>query len=323
MPYTHLTREDRIVIDVLLSQNYSIRKIAWFMGRSPSTVSREIRRNQNSRGEYDPHLAQYTDLGRRKRSIRSHKLGDRRLMSWVVQRLRRCWSPEQIAGRLRYLYPHNPKRWISHETIYRFIRTRAQRLRRYLRRGHKRYRKPGTPTPQRIRDRVGIEQRPEIVQQQGRFGDWEGDTIMGTKGKSRVLTLVERRSLYLVVHPMLNAGAATLNQAVLKGLAHVPKQLVHTITVDNGSEFSRFKELEEQLDAKVYFARPYAAWERGINENTNGLLRQFVPKGHSLRRVRADKLIGYANSLNNRPRKKLGYRTPAEVLREQAVALAS
>lgn len=325
MPYTHLIKADRIVIEVLLGQKFSIRKIAWVLGKSPSTVSREIGRNRNNRGEYDPHLAEYKNLGRGKRPIRSHKLDDPRLMRWVVKRLRSCWSPEQIAGRLRYLYPHNPKRWISHESIYRYVRTRAKGLRCYLRRGHKRYRKPGSmsPSAKRIRDRVGIEQRPQVVQEQARFGDWEGDTLLGKQGKRRIMTIVERRSLYVVLRPMQNAGATALNQAVLQGLAHLPKELIHTITVDNGSEFSRFKELEERLDAKVYFARPYAAWERGINENINGLIRQFLPKGQSLVGVNEKQLYGYQQNLNNRPRKKLGYRTPAEVLQEQAVALAS
>lgn len=316
------------MIDRMFRQAYSLRAIGRALGRSASTVSRELRRNRDATGAYNPHLAQVMYWRRRERKVRRYKLENLALMQRVIRWLKRAWSPEQIAGRLRSVsFPQARAHWISHESIYRYVRqdrARGGRLWRYLRRGAKHWSLGrGGVRVHRIRGRVGIEHRPSVVDAQTRFGDWEADTVYGAYRKGCVATLVERRSLYLAAYPMLDASAPALNGAVRAALSHVPNALIHTITVDNGLEFAHFSELEQAFDAQVYFARPYAAWERPINENTNGLLRQFLPRGKSMQNLSPKRLHAIVEKLNNRPRKKLGYRTPNEVFQKQTVALAT
>ena len=329
MPYHHLTPAEREVIDSMRRANYGRRAIARALHRSPSTLSRELRRNYDTVGHrYCPHWANLLYWERRKQVVNTYKTSNTALMNTVRDGLKRRWSPEQIAGRLRYVeHPHDPDQWISYQTIYRYVRqdkVAGGRLYRFLRRGRKKYGKRGTgPHPNTwIKGRVSIEQRPALVDEQGRIGDWEGDTFFGAKRQSCLATLVERKTLFLVACPMPNATSAAFNDAALKGLGALPKDRLCTLTVDNGKEFAAFKQLEHTLGMDVYFAHPYTAWERPINENTNGLLRQFLPRKTDFRELTTEHLEWIVHMLNNRPRKKLNYRTPHEAFHQTPVALA-
>lgn len=327
MAYTHLSRSERVVIANMSERGSSRREVALALGRSPSTIGRELRRNRQARGPYDPFLANSQATERRRWSRPKTKRGNAELMRYVEDRLRERWSPEQIAGRLRHhIAPRNPRRWISHETIYRYVRAdrHAQgSLFRCLRHGKRKYDKryAHCPTRGRIKDRVGIEHRPIAVEHQKRCGDWEGDTMTGRAHRAHLVTLVERKTLYLCARWVPDLKTRTVNQAILTLLHSPGTPPVHTLTFDNGVEFSAFKELEAGLDCEVYFARPYHAWERPINENTNGLLRQFMPKGSDFATLTQDQVLAYVDQLNQRPRKKLNYRTPHEAVKRYRVAL--
>jgi IS30 family transposase len=327
MPWGHLTREERKVIGNMMEIGYARAEVARALGRDRSTISRELRRNANSDGRFLPDVAHVYAQCRKAVRVRRPKTGDASLMGYVAERLERFWSPEQIAGRLRRVdRPGNADAWISHQTIYNWVRSdpaRRARFRPFLRQGRKRRRTPYGSGPSRgqIKDRVMIDKRPPAVTERRRIGDWEGDTVEGRNHKGYVATWVERKSLYLVARKMGDKRAETLNQATRQGFQSISRKKILTLTVDNGKEFARFQEIERTLGAKVYFAFPYRSWERPINENTNGLLRQFIPKTMDLRTVGADSLARSVRSLNNRPRKTLGYRTPCEVLRLPRVAL--
>ena len=330
MPYHHLTPAEREVLDSMHRCGYSQGEIAKALKRHPSTISRELRRNHDTVGRrYCPHWANLKYWKRREQVVNAHKTGDTALMEHVVAKLKLRWSPEQIAGRLRYVdHPSKPAHWISHETIYQYVRrdkALGGHLYRYLRRGRKKYGRRGTgPHPNTwLKGRVSIEHRPPIVHQQTRVGDWEGDTFFGARRQSCLTTLVERKTLYLAAHLMPDCTSASLNHAVLQGLRNVPKDLIHTLTVDNGKEFAAFKALEKALDISVYFSHPYSTWERPINENTNGLLRQFLPRKTDFKDITPERLDQIVWYLNNRPRKKLRYRTPNEAFNDPPVALAT
>ncbi len=327
MAYTHLSRSERVVIANMTERGRSRREVARALGRCPCTISRELRRNRQGPGPYDPYLANWQATERRRWGRPKPKRANRRLMRYVEKRLRQAWSPEQIAGRLRrHEAPNDPRRWISHETIYRHVRADRRAggsLFRSLRHGKRKYDKRYAPCPTRgrIKDRVGIEERPAIVAQQTRCGDWEGDTMTGRGGRGHLVTLVERTTLYLCAHWVPNLKSRTVNEAIVTSLKRRGTPPLHTLTFDNGVEFSAFKALETQLGCTVYFANPYRAWERPINENTNGLLRQFMPKRSNLATLTQDEVLGYVHQLNRRPRKKLNYRTPREAVRDHRVAL--
>jgi len=327
MPYHHLTPSERKVIDFMRVANFSQARIAQALGRSQSTISRELRRNGDRDGYYNPHAANVVYWKRREQHYSRTKRGHKDLMDLVETKLHRKWSPEQIAGRLRYVeYPHDRAKWISHETIYQHVwedKAHGGTLYRTLRRGRKIYGKRGTGRHPNtfIKGCVSIEQRPAIVNQRTRVGDWEGDTFFGRLRNGCLATLVERSTGFLAAALMPNACASSLNLAVLESLRPVPKALVHTLTVDNGKEFAGFKSLETQLEMHVYFAHPYSAWERAINENTNGLLRQYFPKKTNLSTITQQQLQDALQCLNDRPRKRLLYRTPRELLSLSILAL--
>jgi IS30 family transposase len=299
--------------------------IAKALGRHKSTISRELRRNKGI-GPYDACIANGYATERRKTSRPKPKRQRPLLMRYVIDRLKLKWSPEQIACRTRIDHADNSSMYISHGTIYRHIhddhRQKGQ-LYRHLRHARRKYDKRLAPCPGRgrIPDRVSIDERPQSVKDQTHIGDWEADTVFGQKGTGCIVSLVDRKSLYFIARLIPDLKVATFNRAVLEALKAVPKALRRTITCDNGIEFSGFKELQRKLSCKVYFAHPYSAWERGINENTNGLLRQFIPRKTNLKALNPQQLEEAVQLLNNRPRKKLGFRTPAEVFSEATVAL--
>jgi len=297
------------------------------LGRSRSTIGRELRRNAESDGRYFPGTAQAFAGARRRAHIRRPRTDDAALMAYVEARLRGRWSPEQIAGRLTAA-PTKPLagRTLSHTTIYRWIWAspkRCRRLRPYLRVAWRKRRKPyGKPSNRgQIPGRVSIDERPAEVDRRRRIGDWEGDTLVGKGRSGYVLTNVERASRYTVARKLPAATADATEQALVAAMRRLPAQKRRTQTFDNGREFARHQSIAARLGLDVYFAHPYSSWERGTCENTNGLLRQYLPKRMDFSALTDRQLATYVRQLNHRPRKCLNYRTPAEVFHEQPVAL--
>jgi IS30 family transposase len=321
MPYSHLTEKDRYVISHLSIAGYSLREIGRRIGRDHTTISREIKRN----GPMYPDVTVYwyddshsTAIKRRHQPRHHRRQEEINLVEYVQSRLRLDWPPEVISSRLKLDYPTDQQMRISHEAIYRWIFLDAQKggdLYQHLRRRHKRRRKQTRYGSGRrfLPGRVSIDERPSIVDQRKRFGDWEGDTLEGAKGTGGLATHVDRKSRYLLAVKLLDKKAATMTQQTTKAFRKIPRKLRHTLTVDNGREFANFKELESNTKLTVYFADPYSAWQRGTNENTNGLLRQYFPKGTNLNSISEKEVAFVVNKLNNRPRKCLSYQTPHEV----------
>lgn len=329
MPYHHLSACERKVIARMRADHESLRKIAKTLGRSPSSISRELRRNVCRDGTYRPHTALLMARSRRKLPRNPLKL-DRHasLRKRVVQDLRRYWSPEQIAGRLTHdVFSER----VSHQTIYRYVardRQAGGTLYTYLRHNNRKWRtyrgrKNASALRGHLRGYRPIDQRPEIVEDQGRFGDWEGDTMRISKGRRVLATFVERQTGYLMACPMENRTASELIAGAHKLFSVLPAGARQTLTVDHGKEFAFFDELESSTGTHVYFARPYCATDKPIVENANGLLRQFLPKGQSFDELDGRAFKRYVALLNKRPRKKLGYRTPSEVFREKIVAIGT
>jgi IS30 family transposase len=318
MSYTQLTREQRYQIYALIKGAHSQSQIAVIIGCHKSTISRELRRNGGEQGYY-PNQAH-----RQARLRQRHNHGPRiPAATWRQVELLLCqqWSPEQINGRLRLEH----QRTVSHERIYLYVyadKRRGGSLHRHLRSQKKqRKRYGGYVRRGQIPNRIGIEQRPAIVASKRRFGDWEGDTIIGAQHQGGILSLVERKSKLTRLHKLESKAAVAVKDSSIVLLAPLVDR-VHTITVDNGKEFCQHEEITAALQAPIYFTHPYAAWERGLNENTNGLIRQYFPKKHDFARVTNDDVQRVAELLNNRPRKTLGYRTPNEVFfKERHVAL--
>ena len=307
----HLTFPEREILYRLLKARKPKSEIATLMGRDRSTIYREIKRNTGGRG-YRPKQAQRKADERRLRCRREPKMNDPKLRSLVTRRLKKAWSPDQIAGWLRCEFPRSPEGRVSHQTIYTWIAQEAPDLRSYLRRDGKRRSIPETRG--QLVGCVSIEGRPKVVNSRRRFGDWEGDTVVSPGRRSGLVTMVERKSGYTRIRKTRNLKSATTRQAASRSLRDLPQTLRRTMTLDNGKEFAGHQRLAEDLGLDIYFAKPYASWQRGTNENTNGLLRQFFPKGTDFARISRHAVARAEKLLNERPRKRLGYRTPAEVL---------
>lgn len=323
MSYKHLTAQERYVISHLRS-TFSIREIARRLNRHHSTISRELKRAKSRYpiAVYWYDWAQPLALERTCKPRYFRRRNNSRLVKYVESRLRKQWSPEEISNRLRIDYPDDEGMRVSQETIYRWVYLDATvagdlylnlRRRRKKRRRQKRYGKG-----RRFADRKCITQRPEIVDGRQRYGDWEGDTIEGKKSSGYIATVVERKSRYLLASKMENKMAATLTEQGIRSFRSIPKKMRQTLTVDNGPEFAQFKEYEEKTGLDIYFAKPYSPWQRGANENTNGLLRQYFPKGYDFKKVTEEDVRHAVERLNSRPRKCLNYRTPIEIFWKSA-----
>ena len=310
----HLTLEEREIIAHMQWAGKMQTQIADRLGRDKSTISRELRRNR-SRNGYWAGAAQRKAQRRRSERPWVAKMQRPEVRRYVADRLRQRWSPDEIAGRSRSDFPRDRRRHVSPPTIYAWIRdeeARGRHWRRYLRRlGRKR---PEWEKRGRLPASASIEGRPAVVDRRTRFGDWEGDTIVGANRRGGAVTLVERKSGYLLLGKVPNLRAATVRQAAARRYATTPAALRKTLTLDNGKEFAEHERLEVEAALKVYFAKPYCAWQRGTNENTNGLVRQFFPKGTDLVNIPEHRFTKVQQLLNDRPRKRLGYRTPNEVL---------
>ena len=311
MTYTHLTQCERYQIQALKANNFSVRRIAAQLGRSASTIAREIKRAPAAHN-YQAEPAHDLALKRKAKCRNARTISPER-WSAVHSYLRQYMSPEQICGRLK-LEGAVP---VSHESIYQHIyRSKAQGadLASYLRcqkARRKRY-ASGNERRGQLKGRICIEQRPAVVASRTRIGDWEGDTVVGRGHTGVLVTLVERYSRYTLVRSLPNREAAPVSSAILEMLRPHKAQCL-TLTFDNGKEFADHAFFGNCLEAQVFFAHPYHSWERGTNENTNGLLRQFFPKAMSFQTLSAENVDEAAYRLNHRPRKCLGYRTPHEV----------
>lgn len=318
-----LTFEERERLSQLHEDGESAREIARELGRSPSTVRRELRRNSDA-GHYSAVVAQGKSLERRRQRPLVRKMERPAILDEVRGGLSRRWSPDQIAGRLRQAFPQCPARWVSHQTIYSWLEalpsSERRHFRAFLRRGQRR--RPRNDQRGRLPRQTPIGGRPAVVDRRQRYGDWEGDTIVGARQSGAVVTLVERKSGYLLTAKSCDRTARRVGGKIRSRLGELPPELRRTLTLDNGKEFADHERFAEQLDLAVYFAEPYCSWQRGTNEHTNGLLRQFLPKGSDLHQVSWQQLEFYTNLINDRPRKRLGYRTPAELL-EPRVAIES
>ncbi len=312
IPYKQLTFEQRYTIQSMLSQHIALPSIAQAIGCHLSTLYREIKRNSRPRGSYKASYAHRLALERRKEG-HYKTIFDERMKKRVKQFIKKEWSPEQIVGFCR----RNNIPMVSHERIYQYIwqdKAQGGRLYTHLRHGSKKYRKRYgcKDTRGRIKDKVSIDKRPDIINKKQRFGDWEVDLIEGKGHKGTVLVMVERKSSFLALAKTEGKKAASIKKQLINALAPY-KQLVHSITNDNGKEFAYHKQVAQKLQAQVFFCHPYAAWQRGLNEYTNKLIRQYLPKKADLTKVTPNQLALIANKLNNRPRKKLDFRSPLQV----------
>jgi transposase, IS30 family len=304
----HLTFQEREFLYRLMKKGASKAEIADLMGRDRSTIYRELSRNTR-RGEYQPKQAQRLANKRRRACRRPCKLDDADTHEYVRERLENRWSPEQIAGRRRRDCPRRRSLWVSRQTIYNWINKESPRWRSWLRRG-------GRPPEKRgkLTDCVRIDGRPEVINRRRRYGDWEGDTVVGKGRRNALVTLVERKSGYARIGRADNLKAETTRHVAVQRMKDLPASLRRSVTFDNGKEFAEHRQLSESLGLEIYFALPYRSWQRGTNENTNGLLRQFFPKGTDFSRISHQEVARVETLLNERPRRRLGYRTPAEVL---------
>jgi len=304
----HLTLPEREFLDRLLRAGTSKKEMAALMNRDRSTIWREIARNSGARG-YRPKQAQRLADDRRQRSRRGWKLDDPQVEQYVTQRLAKAWSPDQIAGRSQREFPRQPHRRLSRQTIYTWIHRRAPHWRWVLRRR-------GRPPERRgkLAHGVSIEGRPTVINRRRRYGDWEGDTLVGKARRSALLTLVERKSGLARLGRVDDMKAASTARATQRRMKDLPPSWRRSITLDNGKEFAEHQKLAQTLRLAVYFALPYRSWQRGTNENTNGLLRQFFPKGTDFTRISHRAVARVETLVNERPRRRLDYRTPAEIL---------
>jgi IS30 family transposase len=308
---THLTPTEREMLSRLREAGKSKAEIGRLMGRHRGTIGRELTRNAG-RGGYRPRPAQRLADARRVRCRRLAKLDDPALRRYVGRKLRLGWSPEQVAGRLPREFPRRRRMRVSRQAIYDWVRRRAPHWRARLRRAGR----PRAETRGRLAGTPGIEGRPKVVNRRRRYGDWEGDTILAGGGRRRnaLVTLVERKSGYVRLGRAGDMTADTTARVVRRRLAGLPPPLRRTLTLDNGKEFARHARVTAALGLAVYFAAPRRPWQRGTNENTNGLLRQYFPKGTDFAAVTRRRVARVEALLNDRPRKRLGYRTPGEVL---------
>lgn len=308
---SHVTEQQRYTIAVMLQQNYKQIDIANAIGKNKSVVSREISRNCDKRnGEYRSELAEKKRISRQKERKRKIKLTDE-VATEIIAKLKENWSPEQIANRSK----KEGVEMVSHERIYQFIKEDKDsggELYKSLRKT-KKYRKRCTIEDNRgkIKEQKTIKERPKIVDEKTRFGDWEVDLIIGENHKGALITMNDRKTGYAKIKFVKSKNAREVAKAIVNELRPF-KQYMHTITSDNGKEFAEHKYISEKLNIDFYFAEPYSSWQRGANENFNGLVRQYFPKKTSFEELTWKEVKFVEKQLNQRPRKRLGYNSPQE-----------
>lgn len=311
MSHTHIGKDDWYCIARMLRSGHSLSEIARTIGKDKSSLGRHVA-EYGGREEYD-----VREVRRRKRMKRVGAMASIRvirgqLLRFITKELKLHKSPEQIAGILA-----KKRRVVAGSTIYRYIKERAPHLKMYLRSQKGRYRRRrGTKIREKHREQAKkrrIDERPRIVECRGRIGDFEGDTLMGRDKRVRIVSLVDRRSGYLVAFLLPRMNAELLTKLAMGHLHCIPKGKRKSITFDNGTEFSDWEQLEKKTGMMIYFAYPYHAWERGTNENTNGLLRQYFPKSYDFNLITPAELAHVVRRLNNRERKRLKFKSPRNV----------
>lgn len=341
--YSHLNPDDRIQLQFLLERGESHAKIATQLGVHRSTILREVRRNswqpEHDHANLRPYLRNKLDTRprhdriylagqaqlkadtRKQRSHQPYRMTYDRLVDWVISQLRRGWTPEEISGRLPIEFPDDPRMRVSVETLYAWIYAPEQQHRQlwqYLSRGQKKRRriKGRQVQCERIKHRVSIHDRPDEVNSRDAFGHWESDSVLGARGTGGIHTTVERKSRFYVGVKLAAVTADATLQAQLNLYQELPTNAVCSVTADNGSEFAHHYRLADTIGVPTYFADPYSAYQRGTNEHFNGRLRKYLPKGTSFADLTQEELDEIIQEINNRPRKVLGWATPAEVFGE-------
>ena len=319
MKYKQLTLKERYHISTLLKKGWSQKEIAESIGVHPSTICREIQRNRDDIDRtYSYEFAHTTARNRQDLKVK-YTVITSKIKTYIKSKLKEDWSPEQIAGRMK----RDKGFSICHETIYRYIyynKSRGGRLYKYLRHKNKKYHNRSNTYQRRgiIIDRVSIDKRPKIVERKNRIGDFEIDTVIGRHHVGALVTVVDRKSKFTLIKNVTSKRAEEVTKALIEMLLPL-KPITKTITSDNGKEFAYHKQVSEVLDTDFYFAHPYSSWERGLNEHTNGLIRQYLPKKTDFTQISKEEITTIQNKLNHRPRKILNYRTPYEVFFTEVV----
>ncbi len=308
--YVHFTTEERESLLQFQAEGLKKSEMARRLKRSRSSISRELRRNARPDGRYSAFAAEEMYRERRKRCVRKRLLEDDERKEFVTEKLMEYWSPEQIAGRLKVT---GSRFQVSYATIYRAIHAgQLEAAKKCLRRKGRKASPHDEETRGRLHGHKTIHDRPRAADTRSQFGHWEGDTVQGARGKGAIATFVDRRSGFLVACLLPNRKAKVLTQAQCAAFASFPSSLRRSFTVDNGNEFFDYKTVEKQLKTQEFFADPGCPGQRGLNENTNGLLRQYFPKKFDFSAISNEELQAVVCTLNNRPRKRLGFRSPAE-----------
>jgi len=313
--YKQLTQEQRYYIYQLNKIGIKQIEIAKIIDVHKSTIGRELKRNSGGKG-YRPKQAHQKSMARRKNAAKAIKM-NADTIALIEEKILEQWSPEQISG---WLW-RDRKTSLSHERIYQHIwenKKQGGDLYQHLRRHGRKYQKRGANGKHsrgQIKRQVSIDDRPKIVDDKRRVGDWEIDTVIGKGHSGALVTIVERKTLYTLVARVHGKRADWVTQVTIE-LMQPFAERVHTITADNGKEFAYHEEISEALNTSFYFAHPYSSWERGLNENTNGLIRQYFPKGTDFKTVTDEDVYNMGKKMNNRPRKKLGFKTPFQAMQQ-------
>ena len=318
----YLSEHERIRIADLLAAGVTVRGIAAELGRAPSTISREIRRNSDSDGRYRPHHAEHAASLRACKPRKRRVAVDGVLAEAVRRLLAKRWSPEQVAHELRVLFVDQPLRWLCKESIYQAIYDPAVELTRPARRRRRRRRLLGLQRRGRLTAMRMIDERPVEVKDRLQAGHWEGDLIMGAGNRSAIGTLVERATRFLILLPFTEGVASTegVRHAITAALADLPAGLRRTLTWDQGKELAMHQQITAATGTDVFFCDAHSPWQRGSNENMNGLLRDYFPKGTDLSVHTVEDIVRIAAEVNQRPRKTLGWQRPAELFAAATVA---
>jgi IS30 family transposase len=316
--FHHLTQRDRDKIDILIQDEYTLQEIAERVGFHESTISRELRRNIfKEHKKYVASVAQKKSIDRKSNCVKKSKFDNPSVVFYVKNKLKESWSPEQISGTLK---KNHPEMYVSHETIYKYIYSlngdERSELISLLTGSHKTRKRKytcKTSSKTKILNRIGIEQRPKIVNERKEPGDWETDTMVCKSNIPAINTTVERVTRFVIISKLNKKNAYNKARSIIDRLSKINKEFPKSITYDNGTENAGHTMINNFLGTKSYFARPYHSWERGSKENMNGLIRRFIPKKTDLNFVTEQQLIEIEHKLNNRPRKCLNYQTPFEV----------
>ncbi|MCP4553688.1 MAG: IS30 family transposase [Bacteroidetes bacterium] len=318
-PYKQLSFSERLVIQKMKWRGESLRSIAKCLGRNVSTISREVKKNKSKDGFY--------------RAVKAHSMAEEKswqkalnkieenieLMDYIIKKLKLKWSPEIISGRLKHDFPYDKTMRVSYETIYLWLyklykEKGIQTYKLLPRKRRKRRKREQIKHPRIfIEGKKSIHSRPLNAELRKEIGHWEGDTMSGKNHDGYIATLVDRSSRLLKADKMANKNADTCTRAIFEALGNIINDQIHTITFDNGTEFARFKTIEEAFECDTYFADPYSAWQRGTVEQTNGLIRKFLPKGTPFKNLNKETLDIIVEIINNTPRKILNYLTPYEI----------